>query len=165
MDTAAILRQLESHDIRPSAQRVAIASYVLTTADHPSADEVWRKVLVQFPLVSRATVYNTLNLFAEKGLLRELTLAPGCSVYDPNTVPHHHFLDDATGAIHDVPWGALTVARIEQLQGFAVREFSVVLRGRRLPESAGPESRGPESWGPGSGGPENEAAKGGGQRG
>ena len=131
MDATRAIRRLESLGIRPSAQRAAIASYVLSTPDHPAADEVWQKVKKQFPLVSRATVYNTLHLFVQKGLLRELVLAPGCVVYDPKTEPHHHFLDDDTGAIHDVPWDALDVARVDELRGYDVREFSVVLRGRR----------------------------------
>lgn len=125
-----MIQQLETHGIRPSAQRVAIAGYVLSTGDHPSAEEVWQTVRQQFPMVSRATVYNTLNLFAAKGLLRELTLAPGCTVYDPKLEPHHHFVDDA-GAIEDVPWTALSVAGVDGLRGYDVREFSVVLRGRR----------------------------------
>lgn len=131
MDAKAVIPLLEARDIRPSAQRVAIAAYVLDTDTHPAADEVFRRVKQQFPMVSRATVYNTLNLFVEKGLLRELTLAPGCTVYDPVTMPHHHFLDDETGAIHDVPWDALAVSRVDQLGDFQVREYSVVLRGRR----------------------------------
>ena len=131
MEPTDLIAQLESRDIRPSAQRVAIAGYVLGTTDHPSADAVWQTVKKQFPMVSRATVYNTLNLFVEKGLLQELTLAPGFTVYDPKTEPHHHFLDDETGAIHDVPWSELEVRNIQQLRGFDVRDYSVVLRGRR----------------------------------
>jgi Fe2+ or Zn2+ uptake regulation protein len=83
-------------------------------------------------MLSRATVYNTLNLFVEKGLLRQFILAEGKVVFDPKTEAHHHFVDDASGAIHDVPWDALHVTRVEQLEGFDVREYQVVLRGRRV---------------------------------
>ncbi|HSN81499.1 MAG TPA: transcriptional repressor, partial [Polyangiales bacterium] len=54
---------LEERGIKPSAQRVAVAEFVLHTDAHPSADEVWSRVRERFPMVSRATVYNTLNLF------------------------------------------------------------------------------------------------------
>ena len=64
-DEASILRE---HEINPSAQRIAVARYVLHTDKHPSADEVWTKVKKRYPHISRATVYNTLNLFVEKGL-------------------------------------------------------------------------------------------------
>jgi Fur family iron response transcriptional regulator len=131
MDHPAVVRLLEAHAIRPSAQRVAIAGYVLATAEHPSADQVWRRVKLEFPMVSRATAYNTLKLFVEKGLLRELVLAPGYAVYDPNTAPHHHFLDEDRGSIHDVPWSALTVDLVGDLPDLEVRNVSVVLRGRR----------------------------------
>ncbi|MGE3171466.1 MAG: Fur family transcriptional regulator [Planctomycetota bacterium] len=131
MHATDIAARLIGQGIRPSAQRVAIAGYVLTTDEHPSADSVWRRVREQFPMVSRATVYNTLNLFAERGLVRELTLAPGCSVFDANTAPHHHFVDDADGSIHDVPWESVAVSHIDRLRDYDVREFSVVMRGRR----------------------------------
>jgi len=57
-------------------------------------------------------------------------LAEGKVVFDPNVEPHHHFIDEATGAIHDVPWQALEVRRIDSLKGYDVREYQVVMRGR-----------------------------------
>ena len=126
-----LLAALRTHDIQPSAQRVAVAQYVLFTADHPSADQVWAKVRKSLPVLSRATVYNTLNLFVERGLLRQLVLAEGKVVFDPNVDAHHHFIDEATGSIHDVPWGALEVRRVDSLRGYDVREYQVVMRGRK----------------------------------
>jgi Fe2+ or Zn2+ uptake regulation protein len=129
-----VFEMLEHHGIQPSAQRVAVAEYVLNTEDHPSADQVWAMVRETFPVISRATVYNTLNLFTEKGLLRELILAEGKTVFDPNLKPHHHFLDDETGEIFDIPWAELAVENVESLKGFQVREYQVVLRGRKRAE-------------------------------
>src|SRR5262245_25988265 len=97
-------RLLREHGIQPSAQRVAVADYILATDEHPSADQVWAAVRARFPMVSRATVYNTLHLLADKGLVRELVLAAGRVVYDPHVARHHHFIDDETGAIQDIPW-------------------------------------------------------------
>jgi len=125
------LQALTEHGIQPSAQRVAVADYVLYTTDHPSADQVWVEVKRGFPMLSRATVYNTLNLFTEKGLLRELVLAEGKVVFDPKLDPHHHFLDEETGEIVDVPWSALDVRRVHSLSGFDVREYQVVMRGKK----------------------------------
>lgn len=127
-DVAEILR---AHGIQPSAQRLAVAAYVLDTDEHPSAEEVLRQAKARLPMISRATVYNTLNLFVKKGLVRELVLAEGRSVFDCNLELHHHFIDEATGTIHDVPWTALRVSRVEQLAGYEVKEYMVVLRGRR----------------------------------
>jgi len=125
------LQALTEHGIQPSAQRVAVADYVLYTTAHPSADQVWAEVKRSFPMLSRATVYNTLNLFTEKGLLRELVLAEGKIVFDPKLDPHHHFLDEETGEIVDVPWSALDVRRVHSLSGFDVREYQVVMRGKK----------------------------------
>jgi len=126
-----LIDKLERAGIRPSAQRVAIAAYVLATEDHPSADEVWNRVKADFPMVSRATVYNTLQLFREHGLVQQLVLAEGSVVFDPKVEPHHHFVDDETGAIHDIPWTALRVGKVDELEGVDVRDYMVVVRGRK----------------------------------
>ncbi|MFN3243755.1 MAG: Fur family transcriptional regulator [Planctomycetota bacterium] len=128
---AELVDRLVRNDIRPSAQRLAIAEYVLDTTEHPTADQVFRTVTERHPAVSRATVYNTLQTFVEKGLLRALVLAEGSVAYDPNNERHHHFVDDETGVIEDIPWSAIKVGRVDHLDDFDVREFSVVVRGTR----------------------------------
>lgn len=126
-----VVEVLRSRGIQPSAQRVAVAQHILDAHDHPGADEVFARVRRKFPMVSRATVYNTLNVLVEKGLLRALTIAEGKVVFDPHVAAHHHFIDEATGAIHDVPWEALSVSDVHALPGLEVSEYQVVLRGRR----------------------------------
>ena len=121
---------LREHGIQPSAQRVAVASYILHTAEHPSADLVWKRVRERFPWISRATVYNTLHLFVERGLLQRLTIAEDSVVYDPIVETHHHFIDEETGAIHDVPWERVQVCNIETLQDYQVEQYQVVMRGK-----------------------------------
>jgi Fe2+ or Zn2+ uptake regulation protein len=128
MDLRAVL---EAKGIQPSAQRLAVAQYVLGTQDHPSADEVHARVKAGKSGLSRATVYNTLHLFVEKGLLKELIVAEGKVVYDPKLEPHHHFVDDDTGVIHDVPWDAFQVKSTRDLEGLEVRDLQVVLRGKK----------------------------------
>lgn len=123
---------LAEHGIRPSAHRLAVADYVLTALDHPSADKVWREVSSRFPAISRATVYNTLNLFVEKGLLRALHLDPESVVFDPKLDTHHHFIDEETGTIHDVPWDNVQVCNIDKLRKYDIREYMVIMRGKAL---------------------------------
>jgi len=129
--------RLRRSGIQPSTQRLAVAEYVLETDAHPSAEQVWDEVKARVPTISRATVYNTLNLLVRKGLLRPLQLAEGRVGFDPNIEPHHHFIDEATGLVHDVPWDALEVRRVEALRGLEVREYQVILRGRRGKARAG----------------------------
>ncbi len=121
---------LRAHGIQPSAQRLAVARVVLRTDEHPFAEEVCARARRILATLSRATVYNTLNLFVERGLLRALVIAEGRTVFDPLTEPHHHFLDEHTGRIFDLPWDSLEVRKVDRLAGFDVRDYQVVLRGR-----------------------------------
>jgi Fe2+ or Zn2+ uptake regulation protein len=126
-DTIDLLRQ---SGIQPTPQRIAVAEFILGSKTHPSADEVFAMVRQSCPTVSRATVYNTLNLLVEKGLIRQQVLREGTIIFDPHVAAHHHFVDEETGEIHDVPWDAVQVSGAEKLVGFEVREFQVVMRGR-----------------------------------
>jgi len=126
-----VVEILAKHGIQPSAHRVAVAQYVLTTHDHPSADRVWDRVRDRFPMISRATVYNTLNLFVEKGLLRELHLAEDSVVFDPKLERHHHLIDDETGKIHDVAWNHVEVKNIKSIGNYQINEYQVVMHGKR----------------------------------
>ncbi len=129
-----VMETLRSHGIRPSAQRVAVASYVLQATDHPCADQVWNKVKLGFPMLSRATTYNTLNLFVRKGLLRQLDLAEGSVAFDPKMERHHHLIDKETKRIFDIPWDALEVRNVDELLDFDVENYQVVLHGKKRAE-------------------------------
>jgi Fur family transcriptional regulator, iron response regulator len=131
-----LIQRLQEANVKPSAQRLAVAQYVLTTTEHPSADVVLARVQKAFPMVSRATVYNTLHAFVKAGLLRELILSEGKSVFDPHLAPHHHFIDDVTGEIEDIPWNMLDVTKPSNLKKYDVREYMVVLRGRKRKSSS-----------------------------
>jgi len=126
-----VIELLRKHGIQATPQRIAVAQVALESAAHPSADEVLAQVRRRCPTVSRATVYNTLHLFVERGLLHAQVLREGTVVFDPLVEPHHHFVDDETGRIYDVPWDALKVTGHRSLADFDVREHQVVLRGRR----------------------------------
>lgn len=141
MESTEVLRRLKDAGIQPSAQRIAVGAFVLDTCAHPSADQVFAAVRDAVssagpsagpalgPSLSRATVYNTLHLFTEKGLLQQLVIAEGRVVFDPKTTPHHHFVDDDSGAILDVDFDAVDVSA-RHIPGLEVRELQVVLRGR-----------------------------------
>jgi Fe2+ or Zn2+ uptake regulation protein len=127
-DAISILRQC---DIQPTPQRIAVVEYVLKSKTHPSADKVLSYARKKCPTVSRATVYNTLNLLVEKGLLGMQTIKEGAVVFDPNIEKHHHFVDNDTGDIYDIPWDQLEVKGKEKLKDFEIIEFQVIMRGRR----------------------------------
>ncbi|MDD3731494.1 MAG: transcriptional repressor [candidate division Zixibacteria bacterium] len=122
---------LRRYDIQPTPQRIAVVEYVLKSKTHPSADDVLSHARKKCPTVSRATVYNTLNLLVEKGLLGMQTIKEGAVIFDSNIKKHHHFVDSDTGDIYDIPWDQLEVKGREKLKDFEVFEFQVIMRGRR----------------------------------
>jgi Fe2+ or Zn2+ uptake regulation protein len=122
---------LREHGIQPTPQRLAVLQFIHASHTHPSADDVYSSVRRTCPTVSRATVYNTLNLLAEKGVIKTQMLREGSLVFDARTQQHHHFIDEETGQIYDVPWEAIQVNPGKDLADFDVREIQVVLRGKK----------------------------------
>ena len=127
-ETIAVLR--ENH-IPATPQRIAVAEFVLQTKLHPTADQVLEEVRKSCPTISRGTVYNTLNLLVDKGLLRTKILKPGTTTFDPNVAEHHHFIDEETGEILDIPWDAISVSGHAALDGLTVSKYQVILEGKR----------------------------------
>jgi len=112
-------------------QRLAIAHVMLAAPVHLTAEEVLTRVRVLMPEVSRATVYNALKLFKEKGLVRDIVV-PDHVVFDSTTEPHHHFYDVDTGAVTDVPMGDIKiVGSANAPPGFDIDDIDVVVRVRR----------------------------------
>lgn len=93
---------LESHGIRPTSQRLEMAHLLLEKHQHLFAEEVFQLVNTHFPHASRATIFNNLKLFAEKGLLGTLELKSGVTHFDSNTNIHHHALNENSGEIVDI---------------------------------------------------------------
>ena len=89
--------------IRPTAQRVRIASLLLSEPQHLSAEQILASLRESGARVSKATVYNTLNLFASHGLIRQLSVDGTRAWFDSNVDAHYHFHDLASGALIDVP--------------------------------------------------------------
>lgn len=101
-DCAEISRMLADHDIKPTLQRIEIASFLFARPQHVAADQVLAEVNRIDDKVSKATVYNTLNLFVEKGLLREVLVDPERVFYDSNNSHHHHIYNEDTGEVSDL---------------------------------------------------------------
>jgi Fur family transcriptional regulator, iron response regulator len=112
-------------------QRLEIARVLLSRPVHMSADQILAKVRETTPETSRATVYNTLKLFREKKLVRELIVDPERVFYDSNTSPHHHMYNVSTGELSDVWNDELQVVGSPNLpEGVELEEIDVVVRVR-----------------------------------
>lgn len=120
---------LRKHGINPTRQRVEIGHALFSRAEHMSADQVLVAVNSGAPETSRATVYNTLNLFVEQKLVRRVIVDPARIFYDPNTGDHHHFYDVATGSLSDIDAADVKVTALPKLPRGAVTEgVDVVIR-------------------------------------
>ncbi|HEU0224483.1 MAG TPA: transcriptional repressor [Steroidobacteraceae bacterium] len=123
---------LAKHGIQPTAQRLRVAELLFSRKQHLTAEQVIQALGRDGCHVSKATVYNTLNLFAEKGLLQALTLDRECGLFDSNTEPHHHIRVEGTGQLIDVPPGSVEFSRLPPLPpGTEQVSVEVLIRVRR----------------------------------
>lgn len=132
----SLAQRLRQHGIAPTHQRTEIAYVLFTRQEHLSAEQILTLVNTRDAETSKATVYNTLKLFLEKKLIRELVVDPARIVYDPNTEPHHHLYDAATGRLTDIPSADIRVVGLPPLPPETVAEgIDIIVRVRRSPES------------------------------
>jgi len=128
----ALTQRLLGHGVRPTAQRLRIAALLLGRPQHLSAEQVLAGLRSQGLRVSKATVYNTLNLFAASGLIRQLSVGNDRCWFDSNTDSHYHFHDLDTGALMDVSLRDVEFQRLpEPPPGMQVDGIELVIRLRR----------------------------------
>jgi len=127
-DVADLLRR---HDINPTHQRIEIAYALFSRGEHVSADQVLAAVNGRHSETSKATVYNTLKLFLEKKLVREVIVDPSKVFYDPNTEPHHHLYNVDTGELADIDASRIEISGLPQLpDGMVTEGVDVIVRVR-----------------------------------
>lgn len=120
---------LRSHQINPTQQRMEIAAVLFRKHQHVSADQVLNQVNQSEKTVSKATIYNTLGLFAECGLLREVIVDPNKVFYDTNTEQHHHFFNTTTGKLEDIPKDDILIERLPRLpEGTSIDSVEVIVK-------------------------------------
>jgi Fur family iron response transcriptional regulator len=124
--------RLQQHGVRATSQRMRVARILLATPQHLFADQVATAVRRAGMHVSKATIYNTLHLFVERGLVRQLGVGSLQACFDSNTSAHYHFQDEATGKLSDVPLPAVEFSRLpEPPPGMEVAGIDLVIRLRR----------------------------------
>ena len=103
MSTQDVRQLLVEKGISASRPRMAILNYMLTHYNHPTADDIFRDLRTEVSSLSLTTVYNTLKLFAEKGICLSLTINEKQVHFDGHTHPHSHFLCNRCGKVYDLP--------------------------------------------------------------
>ena len=122
---------LRAHGINPTHQRIEIAYALFSRQEHLSADQVMAIVNERQSETSKATVYNTLNLFVAKGLIREVIVDPNRVFYDPNTEPHYHLYDVQSGRLTDIASADVRISGLPALPAGMVTEgMDVIIRVR-----------------------------------
>ena len=125
---------LRGHGINPTHQRIEIAHSIFSHGEHLSADRILALVNNRASETSKATVYNTLNLFLQKQLIREVIVDPSKVFYDPNTEPHHHFYNVDTGELTDIDARNIHVTGLPALPcGMATAGMDIIVRIRSIP--------------------------------
>jgi len=127
METEQLVTKLRESGFKVTPQRLAVCKIILTSKDHPTADEIYEKVKKRHPTMSLATVYQTLHLLSEIGLLQELGFSNSISRYEPDTSPHINIVCVKCGKIEDYK-----AESVEKLWALIVKELGFKPVGQRL---------------------------------
>ncbi len=125
---------LQGYGIIPTQQRVEIALLMLEGNQHLSADQVLARVNQGGTAVSKATVYNTLGLFADRGIIRQVIVDPTKVFYDSNATPHYHFYNVDEGTLIDFDASDLPISNTPLPPAGTIAEsIEVIVRIRNKP--------------------------------
>jgi Fur family iron response transcriptional regulator len=116
--------------LRPTRQRIALAKLLFEGENlHVTAEDLHVQTRAKGVSVSLATIYNSLHQFTEAGLMREVVVEAGRSYFDTNTGNHHHFFDEDTGLLEDIPIDQINVSELPRAPaGKSVQRVEVIVR-------------------------------------
>jgi len=95
----SLKNRIQAKNIKPTFIRLKILDYLEKNKGHPTAEAIFKALEKEIPTISRTSVYNTLNIFYEKGLVTPLFITGLEARFDSNASPHHHFLCEKCGRI------------------------------------------------------------------
>jgi Fe2+ or Zn2+ uptake regulation protein len=123
-----LTNQLKSKIIRPSYQRIKVLEFLHQKGGHPTVDEIYRALSVEIPSLSKVTIYNTLRIFVEAGLLRVVDIDDGEKRYDITLTNHGHFQCEICGTIYNFKVN-IDQLPIEGLGQFEITQKNVYFKG------------------------------------
>jgi Fur family transcriptional regulator, peroxide stress response regulator len=124
----AIQKRLSEKGIQPSIQRLKILKLISESADHLDAATIYERLRLEIPTLSKTTVYNTLNTFAEKGLVNPITITGDETRYDHSTDSHHHLFCRVCKSIIDVNV-CCDYATTREIAGHSIEEIHGYFKG------------------------------------
>ena len=107
--------KIQTSNILLTQQRLSIARLLFSKLQHLSANQVLEQLSRNDNSPSQATVYNTLRLFLEKGLLSQVIMGPNKTFYDTNLSKHHHLYNTDTDILKDVPINQIEISNLPEL--------------------------------------------------
>lgn len=125
---ANLADELINRQIKPSYHRVRILRYLIDNQNHPTVDQIYLSLQKELPTLSKATIYNTLNLFVASRLARVITIADKEARYDITVKDHGHFKCETCGNIYDFE---IEIDKLEykKLDGFQINNKNVYFKG------------------------------------
>ncbi|MEJ2139787.1 MAG: Fur family transcriptional regulator [Gammaproteobacteria bacterium] len=126
-----IEKTLRAHGVKPTTQRTEIGMLLFKVPTHMSAEQIIVDLRAAGSRVSKATVYNTLNLFSQHGLVREVSVDPERRFYDSTNTAHHHFYNVDSGELTDIHADEVQFSRFPDLpEGTLADSVDVVIKVR-----------------------------------
>ena len=128
MKQGTIELRCESAGLRMTDQRRVIAQVLQEAIDHPDVEDLYKRAILSDPAISIATVYRTVKLFEETGILEKLEFGDGRARYEDAEREHHdHLIDMQTGEVIE-----FFDKEIELLQEKIAKRLNFKLLGHRL---------------------------------
>lgn len=119
-------------ETRNTIQKQTILYAVKELANHPTAEQVYEKVLAKLPNISRATVYRNLSIMADRGMLQRIGVPGGADHYDHTLEAHYHVLCTQCGALEDI-WleepAVNLMTQVQQKSSFTIQNYQLVFNG------------------------------------
>ncbi len=127
MDTIKekVLHELSSRGLKITPQRIAVFEVLLNSNDHPTVEAIHKRVLSTIPGISVTTIYNTLDTFVQKGLVKRVKTDTDVMRYEPMSEPHHHLYSSASDRMQDYIDPELDSMLIEYFKKKKIKNFSI----------------------------------------
>jgi len=123
-----ISAELLKADIKPSWQRIKIFEFLLNNNIHPTVDTVYKKLAKEIPTLSKTTVYNTLKLFEEHHLIKNVNIEENEIRYDAQNHIHGHFKCTQCGKIFDFKYNYKDL-KYNGLDDFILNQTDIMIKG------------------------------------
>jgi len=120
---------LRKNGLKATKPRIEIYKYLKSTYSHPTVEEIFNSVKPQMKKISYATVYNVLNDFLERGLVKEVSTTEDAKRYDGHTEPHVHLICKECGKIEDLSLDLSNIETAVEKTGFKIEEISLNVYG------------------------------------